>query len=96
MKTIIDAIKHKQKIVVVYKGLPRIIEPHIVGAAANNNEYVRGFQTDGTSCTEEYGWKLMNLQAIQMVSILPNQFFPRARNDFKRNDPLITTVYATL
>ena len=83
-------------LVVVYKGLPRIIEPHIVGAAANGNEYVRGFQTGGTSCTEGYGWKIMNTENIQMVSLLPNQFFPNARNDFKRNDPLITTVYATL
>jgi hypothetical protein len=58
---------------VVYKGLPRIIEPHIVGSAANGNEYVRGFQTRGTSCTDEYGWKIMDLKKIQMVSLLPNQ-----------------------
>lgn len=96
MKVIKDAIKHKQILVVVYKGLPRIIEPHIVGAAANGNEYVRGFQTGGTSCTDKYGWKIMNLKEIQMVSLLPNQFFPNERNDFNRNDPLITTVYATL
>ncbi len=96
MKTIIDAIKQKQMLVVVYKGLPRIIEPHIVGAAANGNQYVRGFQTGGTSCTDEYGWKIMNLEKIQMVSLLPNQFFPNARNDFTRNDPIITTAYATL
>ncbi len=96
MKTIIDAIKQKQVLVVVYKGLPRILEPHIVGAAANGNQYVRGFQTGGTSCTDEYGWKIMNLEKIQMVSFLPNQFFPNMRNDFTRNDPVITTIYATL
>ncbi|MDF1486164.1 hypothetical protein PY257_13400 [Ramlibacter sp. H39-3-26] len=96
MKTIIDAIKNKQMLVVVYKGLPRIIEPHIVGTAANGNEYVRGFQTGGTSCTDGYGWKIMNTEKIQMVSLLPNQFFPNARKDFTRNDPLITTAYATV
>jgi len=96
MKTIIDAIKNKQMLVVVYKGLPRIIEPHIVGAAANGNEYVRGFQTGGTSCTDEYGWKIMSLEKIQMVSLLPNQFFPNARNDFTKIDPVIENVYATL
>lgn len=96
MKTIIDAIKHKQMLVVVYKGLPRIIEPHIVGAAPNGNEYVRAFQTGGTSCTDEYGWKIMSLEKIQMASLLPNQFFSDARKDFTRNDPLITTVYATV
>lgn len=96
MKTIIDGIEKKQMLVVVYKGLPRIIEPHIVGAANNSNEYLRCFQTGGTSCTDEYGWKIMNLKQIQMVSLLPNQFFPNARTDFTRNDPIITTVYATL
>jgi hypothetical protein len=96
MKIIIDAIKNKQMLVVVYKGLPRIIEPHIVGAAKNGNEYLRCFQTGGTSCTDEYGWKIMDLKKIQMVSLLPNQFFPNARTDFIRNDPVITTVHATL
>lgn len=96
MKTIKDAIKNKQLLVVVYKGLPRLIEPHIVGSAANGNEYVRGFQTGGTSCTDEYGWKIMDLKKIQMVSLLPNQFFPSKRDDFNRNDPVITTVYAML
>jgi hypothetical protein len=96
MKLIKDAINHKQILVIVYKGFPRIIEPHIFGAAANGNEYVRGFQTGGTSCTEEYGWKIMDLKKIQMVSLLPNQFFPKERNDFTRNDPVIKNVYATL
>lgn len=96
MKTIIDAIKHKQRLVVVYKGLPRIIEPHIVGAAKNGNEYLRCFQTGGTSCTDEYGWKIMNLENIQLVSLLPNQYFPNARYDFNRNDPVITNIHATL
>lgn len=96
MKTIKDAIKNKQLLVVVYKGLPRIIEPHIVGAATNGNEYVRGFQTGGTSCTDGYGWKIMDLKNIQLISRLPNQFFSKARNDFIRNDPVIKTVYATL
>ncbi len=96
MKTIIDSINNKQILVVVYKGLPRIIEPHIFGAAKNGNEYLRCFQTGGTSCTDEYGWKIMDLKNIQMVSLLPNQYFPNARDDFARIDPVIKTVYATL
>jgi hypothetical protein len=96
MKTIKDAITNKQLLVIVYKGLPRIIEPHIVGAAANGNEYVRGYQTGGTSCTNECGWKIMDLKRIQIASLLPNQFFSKARSDFIRNDPVITNVYTTL
>jgi hypothetical protein len=96
MKTIKDAIKNKQMLVVVYKGLPRIIEPHMVGSATNGNEYVRGFQTGGTSSTNDYGWKIMDLKQIQLVSLLPNQFFSKARSDFVSGDPLIKNVYATL
>ena len=96
MRTIKEAIQNKQMLVIVYKGLPRIIEPHIVGAAVNGNEYVRGYQIGGTSCTNECGWKIMNLQKIQMVSPLPNQFFTKARSDFVRNDPMIKTVHETL
>jgi len=96
MNIINYAIKDKQILVVVYKGLPRIIEPHIVGAAKNGNEYLRCFQTGGTSCTDEYGWKIMNFENIQLVSLLPNQYFPNARYDFNRNDPVITNIHATL
>lgn len=83
-------------LVVVYKGMPRIIEPHIIGAAVNGSEYVRGFQTGGTSSTCDYGWKVMELSKIQLTSFLPNQFFSKARNDFNKNDSLIKTIYATL
>lgn len=83
-------------LVLVYKGLPRIIEPHIVGSATNGNEYVRGFQTGGTSSTNDYGWKIMNLKQIQLVSLLPNQFFSKARSEFIKNDSVIKNVYATL
>ena len=96
MNTIKDAIKNKQILIVVYKGLPRIIEPHIVGSATNGNEYVRGFQTGGTSSTNDYGWKIMNLKQIQLVSLLPNQFFSKARSEFIKNDSVIKNVYATL
>ncbi|MDP3193200.1 hypothetical protein [Rhodoferax sp.] len=96
MKIIKYAIKNKQMLVLVYKGLPRIIEPHIVGSATNGNEYVRGFQTGGTSSTNDYGWKIMNLKQIQLVSLLPNQFFSKARSEFIKNDSVIKNVYATL
>jgi hypothetical protein len=96
MNVINKAIKEKQILVVAYKGLPRIIEPHIVGSAKNGNEYLRCFQTGETSCTDEYGWKIMNLENIQLVSLLPNRYFPNARDDFNRNDPVITNIHTTL
>jgi hypothetical protein len=77
---------------ICYKGLPRIIEAHVYGANSAGQEFVRGYQIGGTSCTDEVGWKLLDIRKSKLslsflTSILPNQ-------GNVRNDPAITTVYA--
>jgi len=94
MHIIKEAIKNKQALLVCYKGLPRIIEAHIVGANSAGQEFVRGYQVGGTSCTEEVGWKLLDIKKIQAVINIPDQHFAKSRQGYGRNDPVITTVYA--
>ena len=94
MQVIKEAIEYKQTLLVCYKGLPRIIEAHIVGANSAGQEFVRGYQVGGTSCTEEVGWKLLDIRKIQAVTAIHDQHFAKPRQGYVKNDPVITTIYA--
>ena len=94
MQVIKEAIKNKQVLMVCYKGLPRIIEAHIVGASSAGREFVRGYQVGGTSCTEDVGWKLFDMGKIQAITPIANQHFAKPRQGYRRSDPVIITVYA--
>lgn len=94
MQVIKEAIKNKQTLMICYKGLPRIIEAHVFGANSAGHEFVRGYQIGGASCTDEVGWKLLDIRKIQAVTIIPDQHFAKPRQGYVRNDPAITTVYA--
>jgi hypothetical protein len=94
MQLINEAILNKQVLLVLYKGLPRLFEAYILGKNAKGQTFVRGYQTGGTSCTEEVGWKLLELKKIQAVTVIPDQHFAKPRQGYIKNDPVITTVYA--
>lgn len=94
MNTIKEAIQNKQMVLVLYKGLPRIMEVYILGANSAGKEFLRGYQTGGASCTEEYGWKILDVSKIQVVTPIPDQYFPHPRKGYLRSDPVITTIYA--
>ena len=94
MQEIQESIKNRQVLMVCYKGLPRIIEAHIVGANSAGQEFIRGYQVGGTSCTEQVGWKLLDMKKIQAVTVIHDQHFAKPRQGYVKNDPVITTVYA--
>jgi hypothetical protein len=96
MSIIKNAILNKQTILILYKGLPRILEPYILGANSAGKEFVRGYQIGGTSCTQGHGWKILDISKIQVVTPIPNQYFPQPRQGYVRKDPVITTVYASV
>ena len=90
------AIQHKQKILIMYKGLPRILEPHIYGLAKNGTTFIRGYQVGGESCSTDLGWRILDVTKLQAITPIENQYFAKARKDFATNDPIITTVYAAI
>jgi hypothetical protein len=94
MQVIKEAIKKKQVLMVCYKGLPRIIEVYVYGTNSAGREFVRGYQIGGTSCTDEVGWKILDIKKIQAVAVIPDQHFAKPRQGYAKNDPVITTVYA--
>lgn len=94
MQVIKEAIKKKQILMVCYKGLPRMIEAYVYGANSAGREFVRGYQIGGTSCTDEFGWKILDIKKIQAVTVIPEQHFAKPRQGYVKNDPFITTVYA--
>jgi hypothetical protein len=48
----------------------------------------------GTSCTEEVGWKLLDMKKIQAVTVIHDQHFAKPRQGYVKSDPVITTIYA--
>lgn len=94
--TITNAIRTKQTILVLYKGLPRIVEPHIFGKSATGAEFVRCYQTGGLSCSKDLGWRLFDIDKIQAITAIHEFHFSTPRADYIANDPVIKTVYAKL
>ena len=92
--TIKEAIQKKQVLLILYKGLPRMIEAYICGKNSTGQEFVRGYQIGGTSCTDDIGWKILDMKKIQAAIEIPEHHFAKPRQGYVRNDPVITTVYA--
>ena len=89
------AIQHKQKILIMYKGLPRVFEPHVYGAAKNGTTFIRGYQVGGESTSSDLGWRILDVNKIQAITLIENQYFENGRKGYAA-DPLITTVYAAI
>ncbi|MBC3937083.1 hypothetical protein H8K47_17135 [Undibacterium sp. CY7W] len=94
MKEIKSAIEIQQKLLILYKGIPRVIEPYIVGTNASGKIFLRAYQIGGESCTDEIGFKLFEVGKVQAVTVIPNLFFAKPKHGYKKIDPVITTVYA--
>jgi len=89
------AIQEKQKLLIMYKGLPRILEPHIYGLAKNGTTFIRGYQVGGESTSSDLGWRILDVNKIQAITLIENQHFANGRKGYA-TDPLITTVYAAI
>lgn len=97
LQTLADAIQHKRVIEFIYDGCQRIVEPHAVGYSSQGNLLLRCYQVGGqTRSSPVPDWRLMTVAKIQNLGVVPNRHFTSPRDDYKRGDSAMATIYAQL
>jgi hypothetical protein len=91
---IINAIKQKRVIELIYDGEIRIVEPHCYGLTTKGNEAIRAFQIDGYSSSGIMGWKMYDLSKADNIQIHAEIFAVRA--GYKRGDKGMSRIFCEL
>lgn len=91
---IINAIKSKKVLELIYEGEVRIVEPHCYGLTTKGNEAIRAFQTDGYSSSGKMGWKLYDLSKADDIQMLDDTF--NTRFDYKKGDKGMSRIYCEI
>ncbi|HUP30060.1 MAG TPA: hypothetical protein VM122_07805 [Usitatibacter sp.] len=91
------AMRQRLLIVVNYQGATRTLEPHICGVGSGGQDLLRAYQVNaGGKPGEANGWKLMKVDDILSLRILP-QGFDGPRPDYHRGDPAFSSrIYCEL
>lgn len=75
---VIEAIKQRRALTVVYEGHSRMVEPHIYGINSAGNEAVRSYQISGGSNSgNAEGWKELWISKLSAVTMTERTFVPR-------------------
>lgn len=75
-----QAITNKKLIEFLYKGHPRVIEPHVLGVNDNVTQ-VLGFQVGGSSSTGRIPeWRRFDVQKIAYLNVTEIRFLGRQPN----------------
>ena len=77
---ICQAIAEHRLLMVGYKGVLRVVEPHLYGVTAGGREALSAWMRPGWSRVDpEGGWRLFHADAFRDLQLLPERFdAPRA------------------
>lgn len=84
---ICDAIRTRHHLAFDYGGGERVVEPHIHGTNAADDEVLRGYQLSGPSKGgHAQRWRLFIVSRMTAIRVLDAEF-KSTRNDFNPKDP---------
>jgi len=94
---ICDAIRNTCVLQFTYADHPRIVEPHAYGLKKRTlKEVLRCYQTGGTSRSGSVpGWTLMEVGKIEFL-IVTNEHFEGERDEYRRGDKGMSTIFCEL
>lgn len=86
---LIEAIRTRKVLSILYGGGQRLIEPFTLGELANGKKMLRAFQISGFSKSgEPFGWKLFDFARIESGSPT-GASFNRPRPGYNPNDSVM-------
>ena len=87
------AVERCQLLMFGYKGVVRVVEPHLYGRLSDGREALSAWMRPGWSRTSpEGGWRLFHADALERVQGLP-ELFAGPREGFNPDDPVFVEVY---
>jgi predicted DNA-binding transcriptional regulator YafY len=89
---IIDAaIVGRFRLALTYKGVVRVVEPHILGFDSHGKPALSAWQLSGTGT----GWRLFHVDRIQALAAMDDRF-AGAATAYNPQDPAFATVLRRL
>ena len=87
------AVERCQLLMFGYKGVVRVVEPHLYGRLSDGREALSAWMRPGWSRTSpDGGWRLFHADALERVQGLP-ELFAGPREGFNPEDPLFAEVF---
>jgi predicted DNA-binding transcriptional regulator YafY len=91
--SVCDAITRRNLLMFGYRGVVRVVEPHLYGRTTAGNEALSAWMREGWSRTDpEGGWRMFRLDELTDLSVLPEQF-SGPRPDFNPDDRHFMEVF---
>ena len=79
---LVRAVLDHRTVTLVYEGLLRVVEPHLVGTHEAGETMVAGFQTGGFSHSGDLpGWRTFITAKVESVDLREETFTPRSDCD---------------
>ncbi len=94
-KIIKQSVINKNIIKFTYNKFKREVEPYCYGISKKGNQVLRGYQIDGESSTEKYGWKLFDVSKIDDLQIT-DRIFSDIRKEYSENDKSMSLIYCQI
>ena len=92
--TIIEAIRQRRVLSVLYDGCSRTVEPHVYGINSAGHEAVSCYQVGGGSSSgKAEGWKMLLISKLGTVTMTEQKFTPRTTRSPWADNPM-RQVYA--
>lgn len=92
---IVEAIRQKRVLTLIYDGLRRELEPHCYGLDRNGKEMLRAWQFGGHSKSPLPDWRLLKVASATAIAISETHF-QGARPDYTVPDKAIRAPFAQL
>lgn len=71
------AISNKKVVTFHYDGMPRVVEPHLLGTTKTGNLALRAYQIGGYSSSGVLSWKLFLVEKMSNIQVLNDDFVER-------------------
>jgi hypothetical protein len=90
---LVRAVLERRTVSLVYEGLPRVVEPHLIGIHQAGEPVLSAFQTGGFSHSGDLpGWRTFITTKIELVEPRDETFAPRS--DYDRMADAMIEVFA--
>ena len=87
-----SAIEQKRLIRLVYRGKPRIVEPHDYGVH-NGSVKLLGYQVGGSSGSPLPNWRWMEVNSMADIHLLDRTFSGWAPNSFRQTSRMGSALH---
>jgi len=90
LKKLKAVIKSNKLVTFEYNGLPRVVEPHLIGITESGKYVLKAFETWPFDSKDRPKWKFFSLSNVKNLIIMSKSF--ETKRDFEKNELYVEKV----